>query len=78
MGGMAQYSHPKYVPECACLSGHRILVTARNHSTNVLERCSLLIPFFYKKVSVMIKYISIFRLVLRCLLVARKENLTGI
>ena len=25
----------------------------------------------------MIKYISIFRLVLRCLLVARKENLTG-
>ena len=26
----------------------------------------------------MIKYISIFRLVLRCLLVARKENLTGV
>ena len=26
----------------------------------------------------MIKYICIFRLVLRCLLVARKENLTGI
>ena len=25
----------------------------------------------------MIKYVSIFRLVLKCLLVARKENLTG-
>ena len=27
-GGMAQYFHPKYVPECACLNGHSILVTA--------------------------------------------------
>ena len=27
-GGMAQYSHPKYVPGCACLNGHSILVTA--------------------------------------------------
>ena len=26
--GMAQYSHPKYVPGCACLNGHSILVTA--------------------------------------------------
>ena len=23
-----QYSHPKYVPGCACLNGHSILVTA--------------------------------------------------
>ena len=27
-GGMAQYSHPNYVPGCACLNGHSILVTA--------------------------------------------------
>ena len=27
-GGMAQYSLPKYVPGCACLNGHSILVTA--------------------------------------------------
>ena len=27
-GGMAQYSHPKYVPGCAYLKGHSILVTA--------------------------------------------------
>ena len=27
-GGMAQYSHPKYVPRCACFNGHSILVTA--------------------------------------------------
>ena len=27
-GGMAQYSHPTYVPGCACLNGHSILVTA--------------------------------------------------
>ena len=27
-GGMAQYSHPKYVPGCACLTGRSILVTA--------------------------------------------------
>ena len=27
-GGMAQYSHPKYAPGCACLNGHSILVTA--------------------------------------------------
>ena len=27
-GGMAQYSHPKYVPGCACFNGHSILVTA--------------------------------------------------
>ena len=26
--GMAQYSRPKYVPKCACLNGHSILVTA--------------------------------------------------
>ena len=26
--GMAQYSRPKYVPGCACLYGHSILVTA--------------------------------------------------
>ena len=25
--GMAQCSHPKYVPGCACLNGHSILVT---------------------------------------------------
>ena len=24
-GGMAQYSHPKYVPGCACFNGHSIL-----------------------------------------------------
>ena len=27
-GDGAQYSHPKYVPGCACLNGHSILVTA--------------------------------------------------
>ena len=27
-GGMAQYSHPKYVPGCACLNGKGILGTA--------------------------------------------------
>ena len=27
-GGMAQYSRPKYVPGCACLNAHSILVTA--------------------------------------------------
>ena len=27
-GGMAQYSRFKYVPGCACLNGHSILVTA--------------------------------------------------
>ena len=27
-GGMAQYFHPKYVPEYACLNGYSILVTA--------------------------------------------------
>ena len=27
-GGMAQYSHSKHVPGCACLNGHSILVTA--------------------------------------------------
>ena len=27
-GGMAQYSHPKHVPGCACLNGRSILVTA--------------------------------------------------
>ena len=27
-GGMAQYFHPKYVPECACLYGQSILVPA--------------------------------------------------
>ena len=48
-GGMAQYSHPKYVHGCACLNGHSILVTAWNHSTSVFERCGLLILFFYKK-----------------------------
>ena len=32
---------------------------------------------FLLKVLFMIKYISIFRLVLKCLLVARKDNLTG-
>ena len=25
---MAQFSHPKYVPGCACFNGHSILVTA--------------------------------------------------
>ena len=76
-GSMAQYSHPKYVPGFACPNGHSILITAWNHSTSVFERCGLLILFFHKKVLFMIKYISIFRLVLKCLLVARKENLTG-
>ena len=47
-GGMAQYTHPKYVPGCACLNGHYILVTARNHSTSVFERCGLLILIFIK------------------------------
>ena len=28
LGGMAQYSRPKYVPGCACLNGPSILVTA--------------------------------------------------
>ena len=27
-GGMAQYSYPKYVPGCACLNDHSILITA--------------------------------------------------
>ena len=27
-GGMAQYTHPKYVPGCAYPNGHSILVTA--------------------------------------------------
>ena len=27
-GGMAQYSHPKYVPGCGYLNGHSVLVTA--------------------------------------------------
>ena len=48
-GGMAQYSHPKYVPGCACFNGHSILVTACNHSTSVFERCGLLKLIFYKK-----------------------------
>ena len=48
-GGMAQYFHPKYAPGCACLNGHRILVTAWNHWTIVFKRCGLLILFFYKK-----------------------------
>ena len=26
--GVAQYLHPKYVPGCACLKGHSILVAA--------------------------------------------------
>ena len=26
--GMAQCSHPKYIPGCACLNGHSLLVTA--------------------------------------------------
>ena len=47
-GGMAQYSHPKHVPGRACFIGHCILVTARNHSTSVFERCGLLILIFYK------------------------------
>ena len=48
-GGMAQYFHLIYVPGCACLNGHIILVTAWNHSTSVFERCDLLILIFYKK-----------------------------
>ena len=27
-GGIAQYFHPKYVPGCACLNGHSVLVIA--------------------------------------------------
>ena len=48
-GDIAQYSHPKYSPGCACLNDHSILITAWNHSTSVFERCGLLILFFYKK-----------------------------
>ena len=47
-GGMAQYFHPKYVPGCACLNGHSILVTAWNYSTSVFERCALLTLIFIK------------------------------
>ena len=37
----------------------------------------MLIMFFLQKALFIIKCICIFRLVLRCLVVARKENLTG-
>ena len=35
---MAQYSHPKYFPGCACLNGHSILVTAWKYSTRVFSK----------------------------------------
>ena len=74
-GGMAQYSCPKYVPGCVSLNGHSVLVTAWNHSTSVFERCGLLmLNFLY---TFMIKYISMFWLVLRRRLVAKNKNLTG-
>ena len=61
-GGMAQYSHPKYIPGCACLNGHSILVTAWNHSASVFERWGLLILFFFMKSFIYdktYKYISV-------------------
>ena len=60
-GGMAQYSHPKYVPGCAYLNGHSILVTAWNHSTSVFERCGLLTLIFIKSFiyDKIYKYISV-------------------
>ena len=78
--GMAQYSHPKYAPECACLNGHSISVTAWNYSASVFKRYGLLIAFFiksfiYDKVRI---HICIFRLVIRYLSVARKKNLPGV
>ena len=64
----------KYAPGCACLNVHSILVTAWNHSTSVFKSCGLLILFFFYKEF----HIYVFRLVLKCLLVARKKNLTGV
>ena len=46
MGGIVQCPFLKYAPECACLNGHSILVTAWNHSTSVFKRCGLSILFF--------------------------------
>ena len=66
---------PKYAPGSACPNSHSILVTAWNHSTSVFKRCDLLILFFIKNLCI-IKYMCVLRLVLRCCLVARKENLT--
>ena len=52
-----------------------------SHSLKPFNKCFRKIWFvnidFLYKVLFMIKYISIFRWVLRCLLVARKENSTG-
>ena len=77
-GGMAQYYHPKYVPGCAYLNGDSILVTAWNHSTSVFKRCGLLILLFIKSfIYNKIYSVCIFWLVLRRLLVDRKENSTG-
>ena len=61
---------PKYAPGCACLNDHKILVTKCFQKVWFVNT----VFFFFLFI---IKYTSIFRLVLRCLLVARKENLTG-
>ena len=78
-GGTAQRQPPKYSPECASLNGRSISVTTWNHSTSVFKRLGLLILFFFMtSFNFIIKYLCIFRLVLRCLLVSRKVNLTGV
>ena len=61
------------------LDVHTLMVTAYQSQLEaiqqtVFKRCGLSILFFYKK----FYFYSIIRLVLRCLLVARKENLTNV
>ena len=74
--GVAQYSHLKYVPGCACFNGHSI-----SHSLKPFNKCFRKVWFvntdFLYKVLFMMKYTNIFRLVLRCLFVAGKENSTS-
>ena len=60
-------------------TGHSILVSAWNHSTSVFKRCGLLILLFVKKfIYNKICSICTFPLVLRCLIVARKDSLAGV
>ena len=53
-----------------------------NHSlkpfNECFERCGLLILFFFIKSFIYNKFICVLQLLLKCLLVARKENLTGV
>ena len=49
IGPKAQCPPTKYASGCACLNGHSILVTARNHSTSVFKSRGLLILFFFIK-----------------------------